>query len=277
MKIWVNTLVRNEDRYLWFAVTSVIDWVEKVLLWDTGSTDNTLKIVKELQRKYIGKIEFEEIGKVDIEEFTNARQAMLAETKSDWVLILDGDEVWWEDSVRQATEIIQQKGKELESIVSSYYNLVGDIFHYQEEKAGMYEIDGRIGHLSIRFMNRRIPGLHAERPHGRQGYFDENGTLIQERDSSKRLFIDKKAYLHFTHLVRSTGKDEVIKRSFKYKYELGIEFPRDFYYPEVFFKPRPSFIPSPWQKMDKNFYLKSLFLTPLRKIKRRFYRSKSGY
>lgn len=50
MKIIVHTLVKNEERFLWFAVSSVIDYVDKVFLWDTASTDDSIKIEKKLKK-----------------------------------------------------------------------------------------------------------------------------------------------------------------------------------------------------------------------------------
>ena len=58
LKIWANVLVKNEDRYLWFAVSSAIEFVDKVFIWDTGSQDKTLDIIKLLQEKYPNKIIF---------------------------------------------------------------------------------------------------------------------------------------------------------------------------------------------------------------------------
>ena len=46
MKIWAHTLVMNEDRFIWYAVMSVIDYVDKILIFDTGSTDGTVRIIK---------------------------------------------------------------------------------------------------------------------------------------------------------------------------------------------------------------------------------------
>jgi len=211
MKICAHTLVKNEERYLWFAVTSIIDHVDKVLIWDTGSTDNTVLIIKELIKKYPKKVSFKEVGNVDINEFTKVRQEMLEETKADWVFILDGDEVWWDDSIRKVVETINKDGNELETIVNRYCNIVGDIYHYQDEAAGRYEIDGRRGHLTIRAMNCNIPGLKYLKPHGQQGVFDENGNLIQERDKGKRYFIERSSYLHFTHMIRSSNLSEDLK------------------------------------------------------------------
>lgn len=271
MSIWGHTLVKNEDRHLWFAVTSAIDYLDKLLLWDTGSKDDTVKIAKKLQEKYPDKIEFEEVGEVDISEFTEVRNKMLEQTRGDWLLVLDGDEVWWEDSTREAVELIKKQGDRLETIVTPVINVVGDIYHYQEEAAGRYEIDGQKGHYNIRFVKRSIPGLHLEKPHGTQGFFDEDGREIQKREKEKRHHMQGKL-LHFTHLSRSSSKKgdkSVPKRAKKYKYEMGERFPPDFYYPEALFKPRPSFVKSPWERMSKEYFFRALVQTPLKKAKRR--------
>jgi len=278
-RIYAHTLVKNEERWLWFAVNSVAPYVDKILLWDTGSTDKSIKIEKSLVRKYQDKINFRQIGEVDQQKFTKVRQEMLDESNCDWVMILDGDEVWWRKNIKRAIEIINKRGDKLESLVHKYYNLVGDVYHYQEQKAGRYCIDGVTGHITIRFFNRKIPGLHFSKPHGTEGIFDDKGVLIQERDYKKRLHLDD-YYLHFTHLTRSStvlNDKGVIKRNIKYKYELGIPFPKVFKYPETFYKKRPVYIPNPWQKRSKYYFFRALFETPIRKIKRRIWKGKTGY
>jgi glycosyltransferase involved in cell wall biosynthesis len=254
--------------------------VDKILIWDTGSDDLTVEIIKEIIKKYPNKVMFKQVGKVDPEGYTKAKQEMLNETNSDWIIIVDGDEVWWEESIRKVAETIQKEGSSLETIVNHFSNVIGDIYHYQEEMAGRYEIDGRRGHLQIRATNRRIPGLHMAKPHGQQGMFDENGRLIQERPRKKRKHINEFAYLHFTHVTRSFSKAQdflVPKRAIKLKHEIGKSFPLDFYYPEAFFRERPPIIPSPWEKMSPRFLLKAQALTLPRKVKRRVVKGPSGY
>ncbi|KKQ25821.1 MAG: Glycosyl transferase family 2 [Candidatus Woesebacteria bacterium GW2011_GWA1_37_8] len=281
MKIWGHTLVRNEERYLWYSVTSVIDYLDKLLLWDTGSADNTLKIIKELQKKYTDKILFREVGSVDKDNFTKIRQQMLDETQADWVFILDGDEVWWKESISKLRIMINHNGNKLETIVNRYCNLVGDLYHFQPEIAGRYKIDDYIGHVTIRALSTKIPGLNFSRPHGQQGIFDEDNKLIQERDKIKRLFMNDLAYLHFTHLIRSdslASDRDVIKRDMKFKYELGNEFTRDYYYPESFFIDRSDYIFNPWTKRSKKYFINSQVREPIRIVKRKYFRSnKSGY
>lgn len=278
--IWANTIVKNEERFLWFAVGSVIDHLDKMLIWDTGSTDRTVAIIKLLQKKYPEKIYFREYGEVDAEEFTVARNEMLDKTQSEWVLILDGDEIWWDDSIKKVINLIHHSNKELETIVTPYYNIIGDIYHYQENNAGMYVIDNLKGHYNIRVLNRNIPGLHLEKPHGQQGFYDNNGVLIQNREKGKRAFLDAK-YMHFTNMVRSSYRKldaTVLKRDAKFKYELGHSFPEGFKYPEVFYKEYPDMVPNPWQKMTKSYFFRATIETLGKKIRRRFLPSKKvGY
>jgi len=280
MSIWVHTLVKNEERYIWYALRSVVDFVDKMLIWDTGSSDATEAIIKEFKKIYPKKVDFRQVGEVNAESYTKVRQKMLDETRSDWIMILDGDEVWWDGSVAEVAGLIKERGGGLESIVTKYLTPVGDIFHYQPETAGRYKIDDKTGHLTIRFINRGIPGLYTAKPHGQHGYFDKNGLLIQDRDSKKRVHVGSFSFMHFTHMIRSTNlilDKKVIKREFKYKYELGRRFPNDFYYPEVFFKKKPPLVKSPWQRASGVEFARSLFFTAPKIIKRRLIRGESGY
>ncbi|MDO8619132.1 MAG: glycosyltransferase [Candidatus Daviesbacteria bacterium] len=269
--IWGNCIVKNEDRFIWFAVTSVINYLDKLIIWDTGSSDKTVKIIELLKKKYPKKISFREYGEVDRESFTKAREEMLVQTKSDWVFLLDGDEIWWEKSIQEVVLNIQQKGDELDCIVNPTYNPVGDIYHYQESQAGQYKIAGQRGHFNIRAVNRKIPGLHFALPYGSEGFFDDKNKPIQERNSKKILFLDS-AYLHLTHLRRSSlveGENMVMDRIKKRKYEIGTPFPKDFVYPEVLYKEMPSQVLSPWGKSSNSFKILALIQTPFKKIKRR--------
>ncbi len=270
-RIWGQTIVKNEDRYLWFSIVSVIDYLDKILIWDTDSTDNTIKIINELKKRYPEKIVFEKIGPVDEKKFTQMRQAMLDKTKSDWIFILDGDEVWWENSIKKVVKTIHTDGDKLDLIVTPFYSVVGDIYHYQEKAAGKYNLLGKKGHLNIRAINRMIPGLYVDQPYGSEGFFDENGNKIQDR-ARKKLFFLETPYLHFSNISRSSHPKAdklVMQRDKKIRYEIGLKFPDNFLYPEVFYKDIPEIVSSPWVKMKTSFRIKAMIQTPIRKIKRR--------
>lgn len=272
MKISAHCLVKNEDRFVWYSIMSVIDYVDEVRIWDTGSTDNTLEIVEEIRKRYVGvnKIIVKKFNSPDFREGA-VRQQMLDSEDADWFVVLDADEIWWNDSIKIVTETIRREKNNIESIVVPTINLVGDVFHYQEKEAGRYNLVEKKGHYNLRAINRSIPGLSSSGEHGMWGWVDKEGVMIQNRSSSKTLFVDA-PYLHTTHLERSGergGDRSVFKRAKKLKYELGNNFPLDYYYPEVFFRSRPPIVLSPWQITDCSYKFRAFFETPLKKIYRR--------
>lgn len=265
MKIWVNTIVHNEENFIWFAIMSVIDYVDKILVWDTGSTDKTVEIINEIIKEKGDKVEFKEVGTVDKHEFTKMRQEMLEQSKCDWILILDGDEIWWKDSIEKIVKEIKTRGDKIEGIVVPMKIPVGDIFHLQEDSAGRYRLLGRQGHLNLRVIKRKIPGLHVDWPYGKESFFDKDNNLIQEREGM--IFLDA-PYLHVTHLRRSRQKRKIDK----FKHELGNIVKKDFKFPEVLYIFPPQDVPLSWNQISGIDLVRAKLLTPLRKIKRRLYK-----
>lgn len=258
MKIWANTIVHNEENFIWFAIMSVVDFVDKVLIYDTGSTDKTIEIIKEIQKIKGKKIEFKEIGAVDKHQFTKARQEMLDRSDCDWIIIVDGDEIWWEDSIRELVDKIKKLRSG--SIFVPIIVPIGDVYHLQDASAGKYHIKEKLGHYSIRAISKSIPGLHVDLPYGSEGYYDNNNTPIQKRVDCAFL---NAPYLHLTHLKRSSKKDD------KFKYELGKKIGKDFKFPEVLYESYPGIVSDPWVKISDFGKAKAHLLTPLRQIKRR--------
>ena len=279
MQIWAHTLFKNSEKWLWFSVTSVIDHVDKLLLWDTGSTDKSWEIAKLLKEKYGEKIDLRQYGPVTSETFSEARQAMLDATTADWFIVVDDDEIWWKESIEKIVECIKSTKsiKGAESIVVPTINVIGDIFHKQPDNAGKYRFGNRTGHYNLRAVKRNIEGLHSEGIHGVWGWADKDGKQIQDRNTFE--FIDT-PYLHTTFLPRSNNDDSiknVPKRLKKIKYEIGETFPLDFYYPEVLFEDRPNIVPSPWEMMSNNYKFKAYIVTPLKRLRRKFRNEKVGY
>lgn len=261
MKIWANTIVNNEENFIWFSLLSVIDYIDKVLIYDSGSTDKTVEIIKKIKEIYGEKVVFKEVGECNPNEFPKLRQKMIDESDCDWILVLDGDEIWWEQSINNLIKKLNENRSSIDGIVVPMVVSVGDIFHLQEEEAGRYNLLGKVGHLSLRAINKKIPGLHVDWPYGKESYLDENNQPIQKRD--KIIFLDA-PYLHVTHLKRSSKK----RKYDKYKYEIGRVFQKE-KLPEVFHKAYPDIVPNPFNKISSTDLIKAKFLSPLRKIKRR--------
>lgn len=261
MKIWANTIVNNEENFIWFAIMGVVDHIDKVLVWDTGSTDKTVEIIRKIRKIKGDKVDFKEVGSVDKFKFPKIRQQMLDQSDCDWILILDGDEIWWEASIKNLRKTIEKSGNAIDGVVVPMKIAVGDIYHMQDETAGRYELLGRKGHLSLRAI-RKIPNLHVDWPYGKETYLDENNLPVQDRKSI--IFLDA-PYLHVTHLKRSAK----LRKFDKFKYELGRKISKDFKFPESLYLKYPPTVSSPWIKISGAEKIKSQLLTPLRKIKRR--------
>lgn len=259
-----HTIIRNEDRFVWFSVNSVLRYVDKMLIFDTGSTDRTIEIIKSIKSQ---KVFFEERGEVNAKQMIGLRQEQLDRTTTEWFLTLDGDEVWWDESIQAVVNTAQIAKENIWGIITPTINCIGDIFHYQEEKAGRYRFADYFGHFAVRTMRRNIPGLHLYGTYPLEGYRDSKNKKITDYDD-RLLFLDK-PYLHLTNLERSTDRKKVISR--QKKYELGIPFAKDFKYPQAFYKKYPSFVPLPWEKLSGSDRVRATIETPLKKIKRKVF------
>ena len=80
----LSMIVKNEEANLRECLESVKDVVDEIVIIDTGSTDNTLKIAKEFGAKIF---HFDWIN-----DFSAARNFALKQSTGNWILYLDADE-----------------------------------------------------------------------------------------------------------------------------------------------------------------------------------------
>ena len=86
-------IVRNEERFISQCLTSVRQFVDQMVVVDTGSTDSTIAIAREL-----GAEVHEHPWNGD---FSEARNQSIAYATGTWVLVLDADETLAERDARQ--------------------------------------------------------------------------------------------------------------------------------------------------------------------------------
>lgn len=77
----------NEERCIKRCIKSVIDIVDEIILVDTGSTDDTLKITQSIKSNKIKTYNFEWT-----DSFSEARNFATDKATSDWVFHIDADE-----------------------------------------------------------------------------------------------------------------------------------------------------------------------------------------
>lgn len=123
--ISIIVLTKNEEDRINVCLESV-KWADELLVADSGSTDDTLKIAK----KYTDKI----ISLNDL-DFSAARNMAMEQVKGEWVLYVDADE-----------RVLQSLREEIEKIVkadekSAYAISRKNIIFGQEVNYGPYKHD----------------------------------------------------------------------------------------------------------------------------------------
>ena len=195
--ITVHTLVKNEEKWIKPAILSVINHVDRILVWDTGSTDQTVKIIQSIKSP---KIEFEERGSVNRQGLVKLRNEQIKATVTDWFLILDGDEIWPEKNLLQLIKAMKTAKSSTIALVNRTKNCVGDLHHYLPESAGKYQIGPWRGHLNIRAI-KNLPGLTVTGEYPNEAYVSQGKKL---QDQPENLELVDTWYYHTTHLKRTS-------------------------------------------------------------------------
>ena len=217
--ISAHMIVKNEDQWVVVAIRSILPYVDEVLVMDTGSTDNTIDLIKSISSP---KIKLSCINANTPAQITKARTDQLASTKNQWVWIVDADEVYPEVTAKECVELT--KNKDIEGILVRRYDLLGDVYHRQLESVGAYTLFGHTGHLLVRLVNlSKLKDLSYRGDYPLEGFYDKEGNSILTHDSL--LWPATNNYLyHAMYLKRSSlgGNLPMFNRS-KYKIETGIK------------------------------------------------------
>ena len=131
MKIIACMLAENEEDWISLSLGSIINIVDKVVLVDSGSSDNTIKkahAICHLKNKEFKLIKHE---RKNLPSDDGAqRQAYLdylkKEHMGDWVIVIDADEVWSGEIDRLRGLLKQTK---LDCFDLKTIHLIGDIGH----------------------------------------------------------------------------------------------------------------------------------------------------
>lgn len=195
-RITTHTIVKNEQNWIKPALMSVIDQVDRMLVWDTGSTDNTVSIIKSINSP---KIVFSQKGPVDRQQLVNLRNLQIKATQTPWFIILDGDEIWPKDNLIQLIKAIEKAKLSTIALVNRTKNCIGDLHHLLPETKGRYQIGPWKGHLNIRAI-KNLPGLKVVGEYPDEAYVYQSKKL---QDQPKNLEFVDTWYLHTTHLKRT--------------------------------------------------------------------------
>lgn len=268
----VHCIVKNEEKWVWYALNSILDIANRILIFDTGSTDNTVKIIKSVKSK---KITFEKKGEVDAKGLVDLRRQQLKMTKTDWFLILDGDEIWPRETKKELVEKLDRADGADWGVVVRAYNFVGDVYHLHPESIHYnwpFAPKNWKGWANLRVISTKVPGLGIKGEYPLEYYHDKAGVPIQNYGRGHLVFL-KNRYFHTTYLQRSSNRNvdkNILNRAKKWKLELGYKILGN-QYPEVFYKKRPALVDSPFFRRSPVETMMAIFPTPLKEARRRVF------
>jgi len=107
MKLVSVSMVRNEEYWIWYALTSVAPHVDEILVFDNHSQDRTVEIVRGMRHLGDKLVLVENFGGANEHE---NREATLAEARrrgATHVLTLDGDEVWSDEVLSFCRKLLE--------------------------------------------------------------------------------------------------------------------------------------------------------------------------
>ena len=109
-------ICKNEEKTIGNALKSVKDIVDEIIVVDTGSTDNSIDIVK----SYGGRVYKEEWK----DDFSYIRNIALDKARGEWILILDCDEIINDTGKERILSYIKdnEKDKGLNLRIASFIN-----------------------------------------------------------------------------------------------------------------------------------------------------------
>lgn len=105
-------IVKNEEAFLKQCLESVKDYVDEIVIVDTGSTDGTVEIAK----RYTDRVYFHPWEG----SFSKARNQAMAYAACDWILTIDADE----ELVADSGALLRQAVREAGSADAIYANII---------------------------------------------------------------------------------------------------------------------------------------------------------
>ena len=107
MSVSVAMIVKNEEKVIRRCMKSAKLFADEIILVDTGSTDETMKIAREYTDKVFQSERFNSETEVKDFHFGLARNESLGKCTGDWIVWMDADDVIPKSSAKKIREIAQ--------------------------------------------------------------------------------------------------------------------------------------------------------------------------
>lgn len=119
MKLSACAIAKNEEKNIAKSINSYKEYVDEIIVVDTGSSDDTVKVAKEAGAKVL---HFDWIN-----DFSAAKNFALDNATGDWVIFLDADEWFDGDCAKEIRKAITETEKQ------GYYAIACKLVNLAEE------------------------------------------------------------------------------------------------------------------------------------------------
>jgi len=198
MKIAGCVITKNEEENIKRCIESYKDIVDEIIVVDTGSSDNTVEIAKQLGAK-VYHYEWHN-------DFAAAKNYALSLTKADWIIFLDADEFFAEGHCFNVKKYITllHRGEKYDGICCRMANIEenGEIKNYivqvrifrnrpdiRYENSIHEQISKKSGDLKVFFVDKEDILIYHT------GYSSDVGTTKAERNLKLLLKLEEKGNL----------------------------------------------------------------------------------
>jgi len=111
-------IIKDEEKVLERCLTSVKDYVDEIVIVDTGSKDNSITISK----KFTDKV-FNFVWKDD---FSEARNFAASKANGEWILVLDADEYVEPENLKETIRKLKNGKEKYEMYTVNIVNFIGE-------------------------------------------------------------------------------------------------------------------------------------------------------
>ena len=170
----INLLTYEAEYLLPFVLKAVLPFINEARVIDTGSTDRTMEILKEIKTSYpfleYDRFDVQHLGRTWIDNEKNTALTELLnklriETKSEWILKIDDDEIFPDLTMRDILDLEPPPDRFVYSVY--FYHLEGDHildpYHHRNFQPirlfrNMPELtwEGNYGHEVIAYNKHRL-------------------------------------------------------------------------------------------------------------------------
>ncbi len=208
-----HTIVRDGMPFIGLVLQQVLPYMNRCLITiSEKSIDNTLQILRKLEKQHPHKIKiyFENVSMPGL--LTKERQKQVSRSYEDWILFLDDDDFWSEESLEEMIELLDT---DKDALANNPYQVI-DRHHYDHS--------WRFKWFTKWFKNQEGINYRKQWP---KDLIYLNDDMLYWRNQNKRTIRVKPRYFHLSNIKPNSFRDKKWAKKFKSDTGSGIEYPEE--------------------------------------------------